>query len=188
LSPVQDIKVINIGFPDFLNLSNYEIFPDNGKIYLDINYNKDIFVSFYGIGGSFSCIYDESTKKLLKTQNIRQQEYVNNRIVRDAVLELDNISFKLIKQKYSNLDELNLYLHESEDFLNLIKQFVNSIKEDNSVKEVEESSIYTINDVEISINEEISIIESSEKNNLAQNNFYKKYSISKIWKSILIQN
>ena len=185
LSFKQDAKVINIGFPDFLNYCDYDIFPDNGKIYLDIKNNKSIYLSFYGVGGSFSCIYDLNTKKVLKTQDIKQQEYINNRIVRDAILNLDNISFKLTKQKYSNLDELNLYLHENEDFLNLIDQYSISLKEDSFVEKMDESFIHSIDDIEIPINEEIEIIESSEKNDLGKDKFYKKYSMSKIWKSIL---
>lgn len=166
-----------------------KILPDNGRIYVMLEKSRtgnDIFVQFFGLGGSVQFVYDPKNKRVNSVFKPRIRDRIPSHVIEQAVLEL-NIALSIKPaERNPNYFDLNELIKNKPEFLGVILDFYQDLLEEQKQADTNESVELEI--VNMSSNEmdsEIVEISSSETVESEQDRSKSDIRTNDLWKAIL---
>ncbi|MGD3057068.1 AAA domain-containing protein, partial [Escherichia coli] len=120
LVPEQDLIEITAGNADEI----ISILPDNGHLYVKVKSNPkapaEVNVTFSGIGGSFTAVFNKDQKTLVHGFRPRARVTIRKQDIDESQFEIDT-GIKIIPGSPQDLSALTVLLNEEESFARAIE-------------------------------------------------------------------
>ncbi|WP_097497309.1 AAA domain-containing protein [Escherichia coli] len=120
LVPEQDLIEITAGNADEI----ISILPDNGHLYVKVKSNPkapaEVNVTFSGIGGSFTAVFNKDQKTLVHGFRPRARVTIRKQDIDESQFEIDT-GIKIIPGSPQDLSALTILLNEEESFARAIE-------------------------------------------------------------------
>lgn len=118
--PEQDLIEITAGNADEI----ISILPDNGHLYVKVKSNPkapaEVNVTFSGIGGSFTAVFNKDQKTLVHGFRPRARVTIRKQDIDESQFEIDT-GIKIIPGSPQDLSALTVLLNEEESFARAIE-------------------------------------------------------------------
>lgn len=154
------------------------ILPDNGHLYVKIEKGKkdisELNVTFFGIGGTLSTIYDKQNGVATKVFRPFPRSYINTQDKEQSQLEI-NAEIQIIPGNLKDISALTEVLKDNEPFERAIAILIEKQTEDSEIVHPDESMSLELKKV----------FESNPDNELDERNQKLRISTAKLWRAIL---